>query len=217
MSVTVYTLPSCVQCDSTKKMLDRRSISYNVVDLSEDEAALEMIRNWGYQAAPVVVAGDDHWSGFRPDRLNAIAAQAAISVYDIIYFSNVSNNTHKFVQKLNFNSRRIPLRWDGEEPWMATSEYVLFVPTYGGGNDRHTVPKQVIKFLNIKKNRDLMRGVVGLGNTNFGEHYCKAADIVAAKVGVPLLYRVEITGTPDDVKQVTERLEKLWTITATMN
>lgn len=74
MSVTVYTLPSCVQCESTKKMLDRRSIAYNVVDMSQDEAALEMIKNLGYQAAPVVIAGEDHWSGFRPDRLNAIAA-----------------------------------------------------------------------------------------------------------------------------------------------
>ena len=132
-------------------------------------------------------------------------------MYDIVYFSNVSGNTHRFVQKLEgFNSYRIPLRWDGDEPWLATSEYVLFVPTYGGGNDRHTVPKQVVQFLNIKKNRDLMRGVVGLGNTNFGEHYCKAAEIVAAKVGVPLLYRVELLGTPDDVEQVTERLGQLW-------
>lgn len=58
-----------------------------------------------------------------------------------------------------------------------------------------------------------MRGVVGLGNTNFGEHYCKAAEIVSAKVGVPLLYRVELLGTPDDVEQVTERLGQLWTRT----
>ena len=140
-------------------------------------------------------------------------------MYDIVYFSNVSGNTHRFVQKLEgFNSYRIPLRWDGEEPWMASSKYVLFVPTYGGGNDDHTVPKQVVKFLNVKKNRDLMVGVVGLGNTNFGEHYCKAAEIVAAKVGVPLLYRVEIFGTPTDVENVTERLEQLWRLTtATTN
>lgn len=74
MSVTVYTLPSCVQCESTKKMLDRNAIEYDVVDMSQDEAALEMIRNMGYQAAPVVIAGEDHWSGFRPDRISAIAA-----------------------------------------------------------------------------------------------------------------------------------------------
>lgn len=28
----------------------------------------------GYLQAPVVVAGNDHWSGFRPDRIKALAA-----------------------------------------------------------------------------------------------------------------------------------------------
>ncbi|MSZ21288.1 MAG: NrdH-redoxin, partial [Actinobacteria bacterium] len=36
MTVTVYTLPSCVQCDSTKKFLDRNDVEYNVVDMSQD-------------------------------------------------------------------------------------------------------------------------------------------------------------------------------------
>ena len=138
-------------------------------------------------------------------------------MHDIVYFSNVSNNTHRFVEKLNLPAQRIPLRWDSEQPFMATGEYVLFVPTYGGGNDDHTIPKQVKKFLNIKTNRNLLRGVVGFGNTNFGDHYCGAAEMIAAKTGVPLLYRVEIMGTPYDVEQVKERLEQLWTITATTN
>ena len=138
-------------------------------------------------------------------------------MYDIVYFSNVSGNTKRFVEKLDVPSQRIPIRWEGDEPFMARGEYVLVLPTYGGGNDSHTVPKQVVQFLNIRANRELMRGVVGTGNTNFGEHYCKAAEIVAAKVGVPLLYRVELLGTPYDVEQVTERLEKLWKITATTN
>jgi glutaredoxin-like protein NrdH len=30
-----------------------------------------------YLQAPVVVAGNDHWSGFRPDRIKALANQAA--------------------------------------------------------------------------------------------------------------------------------------------
>ncbi len=100
---------------------------------------------------------------------------------------------------------------------MATGEYVLVVPTYGGGNEGTTIPVQVKKFLNFKANRELLRGVVGMGNTNFGDHYCRAAEMIAAKTGVPMLYRVEIMGTPDDVDQVKERLETLWRITATTN
>jgi len=138
-------------------------------------------------------------------------------VYEIIYFSNISNNTHRFVEKLELPAKRIPVHWDDEEPFMADSEYVLIFPTYGGGNDSHSIPKQVKKFLNIEANRALLRGVVGTGNTNFGEHFCGAAEMVTAKTGVPLLYRVEIMGTPYDVEQVKERLDRLWKITATTN
>lgn len=67
--VTVYTLPSCVQCESTKKYLTNKDVQFQVVDLSEDVAAMELVKSLGYAAAPVVVAGEDHWSGFRPDRL----------------------------------------------------------------------------------------------------------------------------------------------------
>ena len=63
--VVVYTLPSCVQCDSTKKYLDRKQIIYETVDLSQDSQAMEHVRQLGYSQAPVVEFEDRHWSGFR--------------------------------------------------------------------------------------------------------------------------------------------------------
>lgn len=73
MPVTVYTLPSCVQCDSTKRYLERNNVEFTTVDLSKDDNAMVMVRALGYTAAPVVIAGNEHWSGFRMDRLSAIA------------------------------------------------------------------------------------------------------------------------------------------------
>lgn len=73
MSITVYSKPSCVQCDATYRALNKRGIEYTVVDLSVDSEALELVRSLGHQQAPVVIAGDDHWSGFRPDRITALA------------------------------------------------------------------------------------------------------------------------------------------------
>ena len=72
MTVTVYTLPACVQCETTKRMLSRSNIEYSEVDLSQDSEAYEMVKALGYTAAPVVVAGDDHWSGFRPEKLETL-------------------------------------------------------------------------------------------------------------------------------------------------
>ena len=84
------------------------------------------------------------------------------------------------------------------------------VPTYGGGSEKSAIPRQVRKFLNIPKNRALLRGVVGLGNTNFGEHFCKAADLISQKTGVPVIAKIEIFGTDDDVNKVKGRLGLLY-------
>jgi glutaredoxin-like protein NrdH len=72
MTVTVYTLPSCVQCDSTKRLLTRNRIKFEIIDLSTDEAAMALVKELGYTAAPIVVVGDDHWSGFRMDKISAL-------------------------------------------------------------------------------------------------------------------------------------------------
>ena len=129
---------------------------------------------------------------------------------DIVYFSNYSGNTKKFVEKLGMTATRIPIQADANIPIEMDRPFVLFVPTYGGGSDRSAIPKQVRSFLNVAKNRDLLQGVVGFGNTNFGEHFCKAADMISRKTGVPIVARVEIFGTEHDVNKVKERLEILY-------
>jgi protein involved in ribonucleotide reduction len=126
----------------------------------------------------------------------------------LVYFSNYSGNTKRFVEKLSNPATRIPIDKDVEVA--VKSEYVLLVPTYGGGSERNAIPKQVKKFLNKMENRDLLRGVIGFGNTNFGDNYCKAAELIAAKTGVPIIARVEIFGTDDDVRTVQERLALLY-------
>jgi protein involved in ribonucleotide reduction len=131
-------------------------------------------------------------------------------VFDIVYFSSTSENTKRFVEKLGIKSTRIPLFGKEVEDFEVENDSILVLPTYGGGEDKRAVPKQVIKFLNNPANRAKIAGVVALGNTNFGETYCIAGDIVSEKLNVPLLYRVEILGTPDDVIEVKERISKLW-------
>ena len=77
MAITVYTKPSCVQCTATYRALDNKGIAYDVLDLSEDENALEAVKALGYLQAPVVITDEEHWSGFRPDKINALAARLA--------------------------------------------------------------------------------------------------------------------------------------------
>jgi len=77
VTITVYTKPQCPQCEQTKKWLDGRGIAYETRDVTADEGAREEALALGYLGAPVVVAGDHHWSGFRLDRLKALATDAA--------------------------------------------------------------------------------------------------------------------------------------------
>ena len=58
----------------------------------------------------------------------------------------------------------------------------------------------------------LIRGVISAGNTNFGEHFCIAGDIISRKCHVPHLYRLEVFGTPEDVERVSEGLERWQTL-----
>ena len=75
MKITVYTTANCVQCTSTKRYLDRNNIEYETVDLNADPDAMAMVKELGYTAAPVVIAGNKHWSGFRLDQIKNLIAE----------------------------------------------------------------------------------------------------------------------------------------------
>lgn len=77
MTVTVYTKPACVQCTATYRALDKAGLDYSIVDISIDSDARDYVMSLGYLQAPVVVADGETWSGFRPDRITALAAHAA--------------------------------------------------------------------------------------------------------------------------------------------
>ena len=77
MTITVYTKPSCVQCNATKRALAKAELQYEEVDLTQDADALEAVKALGYMQAPVVFADGDHWGGFRPDKIKALAQVAA--------------------------------------------------------------------------------------------------------------------------------------------
>ena len=73
MKIEIYSKPACVQCTATYRAMDKQGLDYEAIDLSQDPSARETVEGLGYRQLPVVVAGDDHWSGFRPDRIQALA------------------------------------------------------------------------------------------------------------------------------------------------
>ena len=77
MTITVYSRPGCAQCNATYRALDKAGLSYKVVVITKDADARDYAMSLGHRQAPVVVADADHWSGYRPDQIKAIAERAA--------------------------------------------------------------------------------------------------------------------------------------------
>ena len=70
----VYTKPQCVQCDMTKRLMDKIGVEYTTVDIVENPEELEKLIAMGYRAAPVVVTPDGtSFAGFQPEKIQAIA------------------------------------------------------------------------------------------------------------------------------------------------
>ena len=79
-----------------------------------------------------------------------------------------------------------------------SEDYIIFTYTDGYGE----VPYEVEEFL--KANSANLKGVVVSGSTSFGEAFCGAGDVIAAEYNVPVLYKVEESGTDEDVAKIKE-------------
>lgn len=77
MKIRVYSKPNCVQCDTTKRFMDKHQIRFDDVDLTQDPISMDMVKELGYTQVPVVYIeskriGVRHWSGFRHGELESL-------------------------------------------------------------------------------------------------------------------------------------------------
>lgn len=126
----------------------------------------------------------------------------------VYYYSSASGLVRSFAERLDrpaYNlAEREHRRSEADGPW------VLLTPSYKTGNDRNdTIPEGVRRFLASPVNRRRLVGVLGSGNRNFGTHYQRAARVVAERSGRPVLFEFELAGTPWDVAECREILERL--------
>lgn len=50
--LTVYSKPNCPHCELAKSWLDSNKIEYEVIDVTQDDSALNMIREAGHKSVP---------------------------------------------------------------------------------------------------------------------------------------------------------------------
>lgn len=76
MRIIIYTRNNCVQCHATKRAMENRGVTFELVNVDQLPDAAETLRAQGFRQLPVVVAGETSWSGFRPDMINRLPQQA---------------------------------------------------------------------------------------------------------------------------------------------
>lgn len=75
--VRVYSKPGCGPCIATKRAFESHGVPF-VEEDATDEMNRAAFEELGFKSAPVVTVGesaDDMWTGFKPDRIAAIAAR----------------------------------------------------------------------------------------------------------------------------------------------
>jgi glutaredoxin-like protein NrdH len=70
--VIVYSNPNCTACEQTKRFLTVKNIPFESKMISDSPEVFSLIDEKGYKSAPVVVAGENSWSGFRLDKLSEL-------------------------------------------------------------------------------------------------------------------------------------------------
>lgn len=77
MAVKVYTKAACGPCTATKRKLKKNGIEFEEISIENTPGAREYIQSLGFAQAPVVVTETETWSGFEPDKLEALVASAS--------------------------------------------------------------------------------------------------------------------------------------------
>ncbi|MRS17343.1 glutaredoxin-like protein NrdH [Enterobacteriaceae bacterium RIT691] len=79
MRIIIYTRNNCVQCHATQRAMESRGFAFESVNIDLDPDAADALRSQGFRSLPVVFAGDESWSGFRPDMINRLRPEAAVA------------------------------------------------------------------------------------------------------------------------------------------
>jgi glutaredoxin 3 len=78
-NVKIYTTPSCPYCVRAKRLLERKGIRYEEVDVAgDDQARMDLAERTGRRTVPQIFIGEQNVGG--SDDLHALEQQGALDV-----------------------------------------------------------------------------------------------------------------------------------------
>lgn len=115
----------------------------------------------------------------------------------LVVFDSKTGNVLRFVKKLGIDSIQLLPNLVVSEP------FILITYTTGYGS----VPPTTSDFL--KLNHINLQGVAASGNKNWGNNFARSADTISSTYGVPILMKFEMSGMPEDVEILKERVQNI--------
>ncbi|UBI09999.1 class Ib ribonucleoside-diphosphate reductase assembly flavoprotein NrdI [Corynebacterium coyleae] len=94
--------------------------------------------------------------------------------------------------------------------YVPETRYTLIVPTYGSPRTGGGVPDAILQFLSLHGH--CMDGVIGVGNTTFGEDFCFGAKDIATAFDVPLVTMIDMVPTREQaytLNKIKEQYEEV--------
>ena len=111
-------------------------------------------------------------------------------------FESLTGNVRRFVGAVQALHPAQAFDLSAQDKAAPASPFVLLTYTFGRGQ----VPPRTARFL--EAHGHLLRGVVVSGSFHWGEHFGRAGDLIAAEHRVPLIARINKSGSAADREAV---------------
>ena len=113
-----------------------------------------------------------------------------------IAYASRTGNCENIVNKLGIENIFIS---SGEES--INENIILLTYTDGYG----LVPTEVEDFVN--NNKEYIKGIIASGDKSFGDAYCGAGVTLSEELNVPLIMKIENSGTDEEIEELKKSLE----------
>lgn len=118
-----------------------------------------------------------------------------------IYYDSRTGNVERFVQKLkarrNWHFVKISDSLTPEE----SGHLITYTTNFG------EIPRSTLRFM--ERHAHAIKSVSSSGNRNWGQAFAVAADKIATQYEIPLLLKFELSGLPQEVDLLINRIEEI--------
>ena len=113
-----------------------------------------------------------------------------------VAYASRTGNCESIIDKLKVENVFIS---SGDET--VNEDVILLTYTDGYG----LVPTEVEDF--VSNNKEHIKGIIASGDKSFGDAYCGAGVTLSEELNVPLIMKIENSGTDEEIKELKEKLK----------